>query len=452
MGHSCLSALKLGLALEQIHFYLVTIMFILQFQVSKTSSEDKKSFPPLPSNFTKFSFTPVSHIGDELLNSTSSAPLNRKNSGLESIPWQPIEFPDSSNTNTVDGTHSKRDNARSFDSFMTSVALQNTTDGTTVTTPQPNITTSERPEIKEPVLSAAAVHLSLTNSDANSTYSEITEPVLNPKKLKADETSSPRPSLVKPREISIDASGKFDTQDSKWIPAQELNPPPLGGTPTWQHWMTETKTVSPSEEKPKSDENSESAQGRRLGMPSPTEKSAMIQFFPQRLAALLAQAEYYARLTLSFPITAVSKLIGHKSPQSGDLAMSASTSKLYTLNVSNRKPKQFITVKPPSDELSAKANKSEKSSRIRNISKIIQENNIYVPYSYSSNKDTVEISRFIPLSQFSLAKNANYKYNTEQSISLNKNISGGYPVNKTKAKKDDDISLLHYIYPRIPER
>lgn len=370
--------------------------------VSTSDKEQKKpnkeSLTLISSNnFTNFSFTPVFHIGDELLNSTAEDKAD--------IPWQPIDFPDSSNTNTLDGTHNKRENARSFNSFLTNVVLHNSS-------------TSERPEIKEPVLRSSTWYREVSDENGTSqTYSnekpEISEPILSAKKVPVENTSSevttPRPSLVKPRDISRD-------ENTKWIPAQELNPPPLArtGTQSWQQWVAGTNNTNPT--KLNTTKEQEQEEGRRLSSSkivkkSPHSSPMMIQFFPQRLASLLAQAEYYARLTLSFPISAMNKLMGNKSPHSdGDQETSASTNKLYTLNAqifpeTQRRPKQFTTART--------------TSGIQpRIDKIMQKNNVYVPYSYSNvdsdDKESVEISRFIPLSQYSLSHSVNYKYNTSQ--------------------------------------
>jgi hypothetical protein len=264
-------------------------------------------------------------------------------------------------------------------------------------------TVSDRSEIKEPVLIPTSTsHPSIWPWVASATMStkdvlatinstsesllhgkpEITEPVLNPKT-----TTTLRPKMVKPREITSTDSGSYHEHNIKWMPALDLNPPPVSSVQTWQHWIAETTasnsvsvtTVTPVLEDKSYDTlvslNETNGEGTRLPMSPPTKISKkshsspiMIQFFPRRLAAILAQAERYARLTFSFPMAAMSKLGYYKSRFSdsseADQATSASSNGLYILNTqiisessedsnrrnpslqNQRRPKHFTTVRP----------------------------------------------------------------------------------------------------------
>jgi hypothetical protein len=338
---------------------------------------------------------------------------------LENLSWQPIDYLDSSNTNSLDGTHNKRENSRAFNTHVMETVLQNRTllnyTGTELakndTLKHKNssisilsVTASERSEIKEPVLVRSSTsHPSVWPREATATRStnsvlanisatsdshlpgkpEITEPILNPKTA----LTTPHPKIVQPQEISNTFSGNYHKHNSKWMPALNLNPPPVSNGQTWQHWITETtasNSVSMMTETPPLEDksydmlpssNETNGESRRLTVSLPTKNSkelhpvpVTVQFFPERLAAILAQAERYARLTFSFPMAAISKLGYYKSHSSDSLeddqVTSASSSRLYSINTqtllaspedsnrrypslqTQRRPKHFTTTRP----------------------------------------------------------------------------------------------------------
>lgn len=356
-----------------------------------------------------------------------------------SLSWQPLDYLDNSNANSLDGTHNKRENSRAFSTHITAVILQNRTLMNYSTTElakndalkQINSsismlseTASKRPEIKEPILilspkshtmpretsATRSTKIVLANTSATS-YSdlhgkaEISEPALNPK----TSTTTPYPKMVKPREISNMFSGIYHEHNNKWTPALNLNPPPIGDGETWQHWATETtasKSVSMILETPLLDDksydtlaplNETNSESRRLEILPPTKNSkeshsspVTIQFFPERLAAILAQAERYARLTFSFPMAAISKLgYYYKSHISdsleGDQVTSASSNRLYNINTqvlsgssedsnrrspslqTQRKPKYFTTVRPTVGNVNTKPSSQNTSSTIKKL-------------------------------------------------------------------------------------
>nr|XP_018906706.1 PREDICTED: uncharacterized protein LOC109036788 [Bemisia tabaci]XP_018906707.1 PREDICTED: uncharacterized protein LOC109036788 [Bemisia tabaci] len=99
---------------------------------------------------------------------------------------------------------------------------------------------------------------------------EIKEPI-----LKATSTKAP---MIRARGIKVNDSG--------WMPQQDLNPPSIGATESWQHWRTNSTKFT---QIPVSSERSYSA--------------LTVQYLPQRLIQFLEQAEKYARLAFSPFIT-----------------------------------------------------------------------------------------------------------------------------------------------------
>lgn len=351
---------------------------------------------------------------------------------LESLSWQPLDYLENSNTNTLDGTHNKRENSRAFRTHIPTTLYQNRTAGNyssgeptkTSTDAEHNNAssltwsgiTSDRREIMEPVLIRTSTShpsiwpretsaimftedvLATINSTSESQMHgkpQITEPVLNPKT-----TTTPRPKVVNSQELSSTVSANYRERNMKWMPAQDLNPPPIDDGRTWEHWVTETTVSSGgSTQKPILEHrsydtyktlNETIGESRRLTTSPPLKNSKKslslpitIQFFPQRLAALLAQAERYAKLTFSFPMAAISKLGYYRSPSSDsskdDLATSASTNEMHYINTkffsegsedfnrrnpglqTQRRPKHFTTTIPPV------GNANTKSSRLNDM-------------------------------------------------------------------------------------
>jgi hypothetical protein len=414
----------------------------VSFQPTGTENENKNpikqflTLMPLNSteNFTQYTPTLVVKIGDELIKegtvNKSVQNVDSKKDTLggtsslvtpqatESLSWQPIDYLDNSNTNSLDGTHNKRENSRSFGSPIATAVIQ---DRTSVnhsvseviknsTALKRNLSSSinvseivsDTPRIQESIL----IHSSTSNPSAwprevsavkstkdllskmNSTsdshphsQSEIAEPVLNVKTA-----APPRSKLVKAREISSRVPGSHYGHDMEWTPALDLNPPPLGNGQTWQHWVTEATASSSaslvtetavledkSYDKLASSKEENGGSTKRTLSPTTTNSKKThslpitIQFFPHRLAAILAQAERYARLTFSFPMAAISKLGYYKSPTTdppeSDQDASASTNVLYKLNTqflsesqedstrnpslqTQRRPKHFTTARP----------------------------------------------------------------------------------------------------------
>lgn len=415
----------------------------MSFQSAGTETEHKnpikQSLTLTPSNstenFTKYAPTLVVKIGDELIKEdTASKSAQNVDSrldslvdaaslvtpqALESLSWQPIDYLDNSNANSLDGTHNKRENSRSFGTPITTVVVQDRISvnhsisevNKNITALKRNISNSlnwseivsDKPKIKEsnlihsstsspPVwpreasttMSTKDVLAKINSTSGSHLHSkpEITEPVLNPKT-----TTPPRSKLVKAREISSTVSGNYHEPNMKWMPALDLNPPPISNGQTWQHWITETTAPSSASlitEAPVSEDksydtfassNETNEEGRRLTIAPTTTNSRKshslpitIQFFPHRLATILAQAERYARLTFSFPLAAISKLGYYKSPSTdppeSDQDTSASSNVLYKFNTqflsessedSNRenpsrptvrRPKHFTTARP----------------------------------------------------------------------------------------------------------
>lgn len=402
-------------------------------------------------NSTKYTPTPVVLIGDELLKEDTRSKgvqnVDSKQDGitlmdasglvaplvLESLSWQPIDYFEKSNSNSLDGTHNKRENSRAFSTHITTIVIQNRTAGNyssnditkNNTAAKHNNTSSltwpgkisDRHEIKEPVLIRSSTShpsiwpretsaiiftkdvLATLNSTSESQMHgkpQITEPVLNPKT-----TTTPHPKLVNSQEFSSTVSTNYRERKMKWMLALDLNPPPIDNGQTWEHWVTETtasNSGSPGTEMPILEDksydtykslNETNEEGRRLTTSSPMRNSKKsyslpitIQFFPQRLAALLAQAERYAKLTLSFPMAAISKLGYYRAPSlsssEDDQAASASTKEMHYINTqflsertedssrrnpilqTQRRPKLFTTTKPPI------GNSNSKSSRMNN--------------------------------------------------------------------------------------
>ncbi|KAJ1531572.1 hypothetical protein ONE63_000244 [Megalurothrips usitatus] len=207
------------------------------------------------------------------------------------------------------------------------------------------------PEISEPVLVRAAAAPALPDSvgdrrsfqqsqDAVPAKPEITEPVLKP--TTSTTTSSPGGSPVstvppaaasQPAASSTASEGGAEettassseaasgrglrdkTTTPEWTPAVELNPPPLGGTHIWQHWPP-SKPTSASSPLPS---NADDKENRRAA-----NNSRAFSFFsllPQRLVALLEQAERYARLAF-MPFAAVNSFF---SGRDSDASITAAT-------------------------------------------------------------------------------------------------------------------------------
>lgn len=436
----------------------------MSFQPAGTETEHKNpiqqslTLSPLNSteNFTKFTPTLVVKIGDELIkeDTTSKSAQNLDSKldalvdaaslvtpqALESLSWQPIDYLDNSNANSLDGTHNKRENSRSFGTPITTVIQNKTSENRSVsevnktsTALKRNISSSlnwseivsDKPKIKELILFHSSTSnpsvwpreasatmptkdlLAKINSTSDShlhNKPEITEPVLNPKT-----TTPQRSKLVKAREISSRVSGNYHERNMKWMPALDLNPPPVGNGQTWQHWVTETTasssasliTETPILENKSYDtfasSNETNGEGRRLTISPITTNSKKshslpitIQFFPHRLAAILAQAERYARLTFSFPMAAISKLGYYKLPSTdppeSDQDTSASSNVLYKLNTqflsessedsnrgnpsrqTQRRPKHFTTARPIVGNVNTKPSSQSASSSSEKLS------------------------------------------------------------------------------------
>ncbi|XP_034240820.1 uncharacterized protein LOC117645041 [Thrips palmi] len=204
-----------------------------------------------------------------------------------------------------------------------------------------------KPEISEPVLVRTATappgeavgdRRSFQQAESAPAKPEITEPVLKPTTSTSTTTSTSAPTnATTPAPEDADAvqttappstssgTGR-DLQDKtttpEWTPAVELNPPPLGGTHIWQHWPP-SKPVAAAVPSVAADKESRRAANNSRAFsffdgdashpppppPAPTagnwsERSITVQLLPQRLVALLEQAERYARLAF-MPFAAV---------------------------------------------------------------------------------------------------------------------------------------------------
>ncbi|KAK3915611.1 Inactive pancreatic lipase-related protein 1 [Frankliniella fusca] len=213
-----------------------------------------------------------------------------------------------------------------------------------------------RPEISEPVLVRAAApapqeaavgdRRSFQQADGAPTKPEITEPVLKP--TTSTTTTTTTTSSPAPGSANATASAVEDTTDTasavseagvgagtgrdlrdktttpEWTPAVDLNPPPLGGTHIWQHWPPSKPASASAVPAPQhADKESRRAfnNSRAFSLfdadpsqqppppPPPSagnwsERSITVQLLPQRLVALLEQAERYARLAF-MPFAAV---------------------------------------------------------------------------------------------------------------------------------------------------
>lgn len=218
-------------------------------------------------------------------------------------------------------------------------------------TPTPPAADATRPEISEPVLvrspaapaEAVGDRRSFQQADQQTaaTKPEITEPVLKPTTSTTTTTTAASSSVADggngnataaddTTETMVPEAGSGAGRDLRdkasaaapeWTPALELNPPPLGGTHIWQHWPpSKPVSVSPSggdKEGRRAANNSRAfsffdadpSQPPPPPPPAPTtgnwsERSITVQLLPQRLVALLEQAERYARLAF-LPFAAV---------------------------------------------------------------------------------------------------------------------------------------------------
>ncbi|KAK7869887.1 hypothetical protein R5R35_006689 [Gryllus longicercus] len=123
---------------------------------------------------------------------------------------------------------------------------------------------------------------------------DIKEPVLTPR-------TSPAPAPAAEEGDGADGggraarlAGRFSSEaDTRlWIPAADLNPPPLSSPPAWRHWAL-ARAPAPA----------------LAPTPTPAHADARaprtLQFLPQRLVALLSQAERFARRALGGEVAEV---------------------------------------------------------------------------------------------------------------------------------------------------
>lgn len=187
---------------------------------------------------------------------------------------------------------------------------------------------------------------------------EITEPVLQPKvKEEVDEPvlksiekvqvlekrKDERKSAVRPRGIDLSSYGNIDNRidgnftGKQWIPSVELFPPPLGGKQLWEtmrepksvNYPGVLKTIVPpflqknqKQDMPpyvttlqnkllhydkmnktkRGNETISLIQAPQGDLPKNGDGTVTVQLFPQHLAAILKQAEQYARMSLFSPL------------------------------------------------------------------------------------------------------------------------------------------------------
>lgn len=180
--------------------------------------------------------------------------------GLLDKPWEPVAA-DNADANTLDKPNVHED-SRAFgtDRVAQNASLTNDTNASLAAPTTP----SSLPEIKEPVLVATTRREDAVWRDKSTTFRqralsneteaarpEIKEPVLNP--------TSPKP-----------VGG--------WTPNHELKPPPMGSS--WLSWAVNNEVV---------------AAGNATDDTKRKSKQLTVQLFPQRLAAILSQAERFAR-------------------------------------------------------------------------------------------------------------------------------------------------------------
>ncbi|KDR24509.1 hypothetical protein L798_00128 [Zootermopsis nevadensis] len=349
---------------------------------------------------------------------------------------------------------------------------------------------------------------------------EITEPVLNPKTT----WTTPNPKTVQPREISNTFSGNYREQKNKWMPALNLNPPPISNGQTWQHWIPETTALNNASttterqlSEDKSHEAPESSNGSTASATTKNSKEphslpVTVQLFPERLAAILAQAERYARLTFSFPMAAISKLGYYTSrssdPVEDDQIASASSNRLYSINThflsassedpnrgypspqTQRRPKHFATTRPTAGNANTKPTNQNtfltfenprpsngKASPVTTETSVSQprvdvvDNTrqlkdatrnvlIFIPYNYAYVSDdddggpveNVEMPRYIPLLRH-VRTDRKSKYETRQrSDNDNQNSpEGRVKVKHFSSDRGGHFSIFHQ-YQILPER
>ncbi|XP_068081171.1 uncharacterized protein [Anabrus simplex] len=406
-------------------------------------------------NVTRYIPTPVVQIGDEVIpedtadeSSVEEDPLSfMSGRPSSSLRWTPLNFHDSSSNSL--------DDSRSFGSLTSSASESATLSSSSSSSSASNSSNdssnnSEHARLVEHTTTAPfdkTHYQSNVTSTTGTPFPEIREPVLSPKTTTFSPTDdgTPRPSAVKTREIPS-ASSSFSSEDDRrlWIPSVELNPPPLGIAQTWQHWTL----AKSSAQSMKTQINESTIQGLNPSSnPSILQKAnrrshqpVTIQLLPQRLAAFLAQAERYARLTFM--------------PKS-DTSVPNVESKLTKNNKedlpSQRRGKHFTTTVPPTVDSSLFQPRMD-TDTVNNVE-------ILVPLSYSYKDDKKPDKQYIPL-QYPTVGTAEEHRRSEiititpedlrknfRSIKIERSTSEN-PSGLLMDRNTDDYTDLHPVYTR----
>lgn len=241
-----------------------------------------------------------------------------------------------------------------IDAIVPKISIQSSINN--ISKPEKNYTLKiiRRNEITEPILQPKSISRDFKE--------EIDEPVLKPiekvevLEKKSDVVVDDKRSAVRPRGIDLGNFGNLEnridgnyTNNKQWVPSVELFPPPLGGKQSWEttrepktvNYRNALKTIVPpplqksqrndlpsfvmtlqnkmlhSGDKTVKGNGSRSLYSSQklyvqnsnpyANFPKNEDGSITVQLFPQHLAAILKQAENYAKMSLFSPLDIFSK-------------------------------------------------------------------------------------------------------------------------------------------------
>lgn len=275
--------------------------------------------------------TPVVKIGDEDLEGLNekeslNVPVEILHLGLTGVRGSPWFSPENDNvsdsvSNSLAPENNREDSARSFS--PTVLVVKNTIKSNTTKT---NVTANLTPSV---ILlnSKPSTNVNSSNTEYSSaTNSDLSSP---------QRPDTARSSSIRPRHTP------------NWLPSVDLSPPPIQPVQSWDQWRNSGTSGSGRSLSNTSGDLSPNFQ-HKTSQSAPV--PVMVQLLPPRLAALLTQAEEYAKLTFSHtitppkPMSLPSAVAASSAPQTFLIHAARLTSLPYSPTAnedSKRRPKYF---------------------------------------------------------------------------------------------------------------
>ncbi|XP_049846393.1 uncharacterized protein LOC126298898 [Schistocerca gregaria] len=336
-----------------------------------------------------------------------------------------------------------------------------------------------KPEIREPILNPKTIKDSVTMPPTSVNASEsnsVPIPTTNNSAIASTDNviaSSVR-TLLPVRNVRISSDiledSNLKVKKQTRSPSTELSPPPLNAEHSFTLWKSTTENTS------RAYSNGSASPNFQRSM-KPAHQQLTVQFFPQRLASLLAQAERYARMTvMRFPSFGNSlKPFSASNKKAESVKDTFINNGLANTQYTQRKPKHvgaadsgknisesYLSdgIKMMSDPVSERqGNLSHIQSQSNTDNVLSDKTAVLVPYTYSysitdpERKDKNKV-KYIPLHYLEGNKTEHFveKITVTPEEFKNFRTQKVYPHNHAHHILGGYVDGFHPVYSRVPNR